>query len=35
MTAITHEIVRVDPSAPPGIHFAPLTRDHPLPLART
>ena len=28
------EIVWVDPSSPGGIHLAPLTRDHVLPLAR-
>jgi 8-oxo-dGTP diphosphatase len=28
------EIVWIDPSAPPEIHLAPLTRDHVLPLAR-
>jgi 8-oxo-dGTP diphosphatase len=28
------EIVWIDPSAPPDIHLAPLTRDHVLPLAR-
>jgi 8-oxo-dGTP diphosphatase len=29
------EILWIDPSAPPDIHLAPLTRDHVLPLART
>jgi 8-oxo-dGTP diphosphatase len=28
------EVVWVDPHAPPDLHFAPLTRDHVLPLAR-
>jgi 8-oxo-dGTP diphosphatase len=28
------EIAWIDPSAPPDIHLAPLTRDHVLPLAR-
>jgi len=28
------EVVWVDPSAPPDIHLAPLTRDHVLPLAK-
>src|ERR1043166_768183 len=28
------EAIWVDPSAPPDIHLAPLTRDHVLPLAR-
>ena len=28
------EIVWIDPSSPPDIHLAPLTRDHVLPLAR-
>ena len=28
------EIAWIDPSAPPEIHLAPLTRDHVLPLAR-
>jgi 8-oxo-dGTP diphosphatase len=28
------EIIWVDPSAPPDIHLAPLTRDHVLPLAQ-
>ena len=27
------EILWIDPSAPPDIHLAPLTRDHVLPLA--
>ena len=29
------EMVWVDPRALPDLHFAPLTRDHVLPLART
>ena len=29
------EIAWIDPSAPPDIHLAPLTRDHVLPLARS
>jgi 8-oxo-dGTP diphosphatase len=28
------EAIWVDPSAPPDLHFAPLTRDYVLPLAR-
>jgi 8-oxo-dGTP diphosphatase len=28
------ELLWIDPSAPPDIHLAPLTRDHVLPLAR-
>jgi 8-oxo-dGTP diphosphatase len=28
------ELAWIDPSAPPDIHLAPLTRDHVLPLAR-
>ncbi len=28
------EILWIDPSAPPDVHLAPLTRDHVLPLAR-
>jgi 8-oxo-dGTP diphosphatase len=29
------EVLWIDPSSPPDIHLAPLTRDHVLPLART
>ena len=29
------QVVWVDPQALPDLHFAPLTRDHVLPLART
>ena len=29
------ELLWIDPSSPPDIHLAPLTRDHVLPLART
>lgn len=29
------EILWIDPSSPPDIHLAPLTRDHVLPLARS
>jgi 8-oxo-dGTP diphosphatase len=28
------ELLWIDPSAPPDIHLAPLTRDHVLPLAK-
>jgi 8-oxo-dGTP diphosphatase len=28
------EIIWIDPSSPPDVHLAPLTRDHVLPLAR-
>ncbi len=34
-TAEIDEAIWVDPVALPDLHFAPLTRDHVLPLART